>query len=153
MKILKGIAVYISLVLALISCNDIKDCQLKDDTSGVVIALFDLDTTSVTERLDFTSITIENLERPLLNVETTLSAFALPVNKLDTTITYFFESDAGMDTMVLSYKSQYYIFFEECDPAQRFFDLKVISHTFDSTSVVNTELNNEIIRNVEVYLD
>ncbi len=159
MKILKGILVCISLSLIIISCNDINYCQLVDDTNFIVFALFDRDTTSLTESADFSSVTMKGLDLRLIGFDlsqrsdTTLSVFALPINTLDSTATYYFESDLGLDTMVINYDSQYYIFFEDCDPAQSFFNLEVISHTFDSVSVVNSDLNDQIVRNVEVYLD
>lgn len=159
MKILKGISFVIVLTLIAIGCNAIKDCQLVDDTNFIVFALFDRDTTSLTESADFSSITMKDLNLRLIGfdqtqrVDTTLSIFALPINTLDTVATYYFESNLGLDTMKIRYNSQYYIFFEECDPAIRFFNLEVVSHTFDSVSVVNDELNNEIIRNVEIFLD
>lgn len=153
MKVLKPILIYIISGLIFFSCNDIKDCQLVDDTNVVVFALFDRDTTSQRESIDFTSITMADLDIPILNFDTTLSVFALPVNTFDSVASFYFESELGQDTMVISYQNQYYIYFEECDPAQSFFDLKVISHTFDSVNVVNSDLNDEIVRNVEVYLD
>ena len=153
MKILKGISFCIALSLIIVSCNDIKDCQLVDDTNFVVIALFDQDTTSQTESLDFTGITMEGLSIPILNSDTTLSVFALPINTLDSVATFYFESELGMDTMVVSYDNQYYIFFEECDPAQSFFNLEVISHTFDFVNVINSDLNDEIVRNIEIFLE
>ena len=153
MKLLKGFSISIVLTLLLIGCQDIKDCQLKDDTSQVVFALFDRDTTNQTESVQFSSILIENLSLPILNFDTTLSVFGLPVNTTDTVTTFFFESELGFDTLVISYDFQYNVFFEECTPVQSFFDLRVMTHTFDSVSIVNDELNNEIVRNVSVFLD
>ena len=159
MKILKAISFCMLLIPIIVSCNDIKDCQLVDDTNFIVFALFDLDTTSLTESVDFSSITMKDLNFRLIGFDetersdTTLSIFALPINTFDTIATYYFESDLGMDTMEIRYQSQYYIFFEECEPAQNFFDLEVLSHTFDSVNVINSDLNDEIIRNVEIFLD
>ncbi|MEL7146759.1 MAG: DUF6452 family protein [Bacteroidota bacterium] len=152
MNLLKGISIATLLIVALIGCKDIKDCQLKDDTSFFVIALFDRDTTSSTESIAFTSIIEESLNGAFY-LDTTMSVFGLPVNTTDTTTTYFFQSELGADTLVVSYDFQYNIFFEDCEPVQSFFDLSVLSHTFDSLVIVNENLNNEIIRNVEIYLD
>lgn len=152
MNLLKGISIFTLLIAILIGCQDIKDCQLKDDTNFYVVALFDKDTTSSTESVAFTSIIEESLNGAFY-LDTTMSTFILPINTTDTVTTYFFESELGSDTMVVSYDFQYNIFFDECEPAQRFFGLQVLSHTFDSVSVVNDDLNNEIVRNVEVFLD
>ena len=159
MKILKGISFFTILSLVAISCNEIKDCQLADDTNFIIFALFDKDTTSLTESADFSSVTMKDLNLRLIGfdqtqrVDTTLSRFALPINTLDSMATYYFESNLGFDTMEIRYSSQYFIFFEECEPAKTFFNLEVVSHTFDSVSVVNSDLNNEIVRNVEIFLD
>ncbi|MGB3464203.1 MAG: DUF6452 family protein, partial [Cyclobacteriaceae bacterium] len=148
-----GILFYLTILLGFTHCNEIRDCQLADETDSAVFALFDLDTTSVAKTLEFSEITIKDLEIPILNFDTTLSTFALPIDNYDTTVTYYFNSELGRDTLVLDYVSQYYIYYEECDPAQRFFGLEIRSHTFDSVSIVNRELNNDIIRNIEVFVD
>ena len=153
MNVLKGISAAALLVTLLVGCNELKDCQLRDDTSSVVFALFDRDTTSTTETIAFSSITIEDLSTPILNFDTTLSVFALPVNTVDTLTTFYFESELGFDTLTVTYDFQYNIFFEECAPVQTFSGLLVLSHTFDSVSVVNDAFNNDIVRNVSVFLD
>lgn len=148
-----GILFCIIIAAAFSRCNEIKDCQLVGESDLFVIALFDLDTVNLNKSLEFSEISIDGFATPVLDSDTTLSIFALPVDDADSTITYYFNTELGRDTLVLGYTRQYYIFYEECDPALRIFGLEVKEHTFDSVSIVNRELNDDVIRNIEIFVE
>ncbi len=135
------------------SCREIRDCQLNDETDFFAIRFFDRDTTNLAQPVMLSRVAIEGTGLNAIGIDTTLTTLGLFVNDFDTVTTYFFESDLGLDTLTVSYQSEYFIFFEDCDPAQRFFDFKVIKHTFDSLIVNDTILNRRATDNVQIFLD
>jgi len=97
-------------------------------------------------------MSIEGADSILVNQDT-LSVLTTPVNTTGTTTTYFFISELGQDTLTVSYDSEFFIFFEDCPPAQRLTNFQVVRHTFDSLVVMDTLLTRNNTDHVQIFLD
>ncbi|MCR9250634.1 MAG: DUF6452 family protein [bacterium] len=151
MKVFKNIA-FISVIGGLIfACNDIPDCQLIEEVEYFQISIYDRDTNTQIDSLIFESIIEPGLGQ-LLAERDTFHSFILFVNPDDTVTTFYFESDAGFDTLSLSYQSSYRIESDECGPVQMITDLDTLIHTFDSLSIENNELTTDA-NNIRIFLD
>ena len=141
--------IIILLGLAIISCQDIENCDTDDDQNFMVVRFYDLQSAS-SKKVGFT-ITAENSPYNFAPF-TDSTAVGLPLNPDDTTTTFFFDSDTSHFELEISYdQKQVSIFDPKCDPSYTYIGLDTVRQTFDSTVVVGTVTNRQLSTNVEVY--
>ncbi|WP_436514407.1 hypothetical protein [Ekhidna sp. To15] len=139
----------ILLGLAIISCQDIENCDTNDDLDFMVVRFYDIESES-SKKVGFT-ITAENSPYSFTPF-TDSTGVGLPLNPEDTTTTFFFDSDTSHFELEISYDElQVTIFDPQCDPSYTFIGIDTVRQTFDSTVVVGTVTNRQISTNVEIY--
>ncbi|MFT5639951.1 MAG: hypothetical protein ACI9A7_000043 [Cyclobacteriaceae bacterium] len=132
------------LLIVIWGCNEIEQCQLEPNREGFTLGFFKSSDSTAYDSTGFTFIT------PGVTSDSIQSI--LPLDPLDTTITYIFGTDSTDYNLVLSYDVIYYLFSPDCDPSIRFFDLKVLSTNFDSVAVISDIVDEQIPTNFEIYL-
>ncbi len=128
------------IFLALLSCNNIPDC---DDPNSLDLVIQFLDSTSAP--LDQNISQIRELDNDFVFFENdTLSLITLEINPTDTTTGYVFEGDGISDTLIVNYRQNQMLKSETCGPIIRISQLTIEKQTFADTLIV---LNDELLTN------
>lgn len=87
----------------------------------------------------------------VLHDQDTVTSVQLPLDPQLGQATYYFESQYGRDTLVLSYKLGARLISENCGVEILYSQIDYISQTFDSLSVVNQVPIEDITEDIQVY--
>lgn len=144
---MKKILIVVPLVFFL-ACNDIENCDANNDLSFLTIAFYDAESIEA-KKVGF-SIGSGDTEYTGIYFEDSTAAI-LPLNPLESEISFFFISDTSEHELTLSYNLQVSIFDPDCDASVTFTGLDTLSYSFDSLAIPGTVTNRQIDTNVEVY--
>lgn len=147
------------VIWLLISCNEIKDCDLVNSREFAKVTFYRADTTVKTEKeVAFTEIAesggafyITSMEQDTTD-DDTLFTVDLPVNPAETVVEYRFETDTADFELWLRYRKHLRIYYEECDPVYNFILDSVRATGFDSVVLAAPLLDVQNPTNVEIYL-
>lgn len=135
--------------VGLVSCLDDPDCV----TSTTDFANLKFYKTEDGEQdiVDIESVRIVGSDSVLLS-DTTLSGRVLvPVDPLGNSITISFDTEFGLDTLVLTYQTSTRLVSEDCGIEILFTDLNYSRNDFDSISIVNNILIEEIDEDIRIF--
>lgn len=146
------------VVWGLISCKEIKNCQLVEDTNYAIVRFYRADTLPKTvkevaflEILENDSTFYIHSMRDTLD-DDTLTATAVFINPADTLVRYRFLTDSMDFLLQLTYDRHLRIYDDDCDPVYSFRLKSASSDEFDSVAILNPTLNKNISNNVEIFL-
>lgn len=87
----------------------------------------------------------------VLHDQDTVTSVRLPLDPQQGQATYYFDSQYGRDTLVLSYNLGVRLISENCGVEILYSQIDYISQTFDSLSVVNQVPVEDITEDIQVY--
>lgn len=138
----------ISIGLALFSCTEEPDCQ-DTRTPFARTQYYSLEEQRI-EEIIIDSLWVEGGFAPVAVSDTTsFSNLLLDPNANQTT--YYFWIEDQLDTLTLAYNSKMEVKSPECGPFQTFFDISVVSTSFDSVVTVHSIADSRLPNNVEIY--
>lgn len=163
----------ILLGLIIISCQDLENCDTISETSFLFVELFDAtDSTerkllygyrSANEIIFQPDTTIEGTDTTIWKAGDTLilgntgiilsqsPIVSLPLSIADNSSIFSFQTDTMDYSLSVSYQKEVSIFDPSCEPAVTLKNLNVLSHSFDSLSILNNQTNLLLGVNFEVY--
>lgn len=143
----KAIFLFFSSILVF-SCSDIDRCESDSNLSFMIVRFYDIETTS-SKKVGF-RISADDDPR-LFELEDDSLEVGLFLNPIDTTTTFYFDTDTMDYSLQVRYNQEFSIFDPACDPSLTFIGLDTLSSSFDSTVVVGRVTNAQLPTNIEVY--
>jgi hypothetical protein len=129
-------------------CTEFPDCQ--NIYTPYATAGFFSKSTKAAVSVVFSEIAIvENGE--ILYEQDTLSEFNLPLNPNGNRTTFTCDDGSGIESLVLTYDSKVRILSPDCGPYQYFYNISLVSTTFDSVVVNSTIADLNLPVNVSVF--
>ena len=149
---MKSIAKIFLLVLTvgITSCLDDPDCI--SPTTDFANALFYKFESNERDTLLINTLTVVGNDSILVsNAEVT--QVILPLNPDTTVVTFAFDSELGLDTLVITYEPRSRLVSEECGIDIIIADLAYNKSTFDSVSIANTAgvLNEDTNEDIRIF--
>jgi hypothetical protein len=143
----------------LLSCQEIKDCELESSTDYAILRYYEADSVSQnTKTVAFINVSEVDVSAYVISsifdsdsTNDTVNAVALFTNPTDTLVKYLFETDSIIYDLTLDYKPHLRILYDECDPVYSYKLDTAYSTNFDSVVVRNNILDREVSTNIEVY--
>ncbi len=143
----------------MLSCQEIKDCDLESSTDYIILRYYEADSADKEPKTVAFSLVWEESNWPtVISTMTdtfeddTVSAVGLFINPNDTLVKYFFDTDSIQYDLTLDYKSHLRIYYDECDPVYSYMLDTAYSSNFDSVVVISNILDRDVSTNIEVYL-
>ena len=140
--------------LYLIGCND-PDCIRLSSTS-MGIGFYDIISGDAID-IRINSLRIVGSDVILVENEASVRGVILPINPSDTTIAAVFDTEFGIDTLILNYNTVTRLISEECGAEIMIEKLRRQRNDFDSIRFVNRSLQvtlgdaNTVRENVQIY--
>ncbi|MEP1096176.1 MAG: hypothetical protein ABJG78_13765 [Cyclobacteriaceae bacterium] len=78
-------------------------------------------------------------------------AIGLPLDPLDTTGMFLFDSDTNDYSIQVRYNASFSLFDPNCEPSLFFSGLDTLNSSFDSTAIIGIVTNRQLTTNIEVY--
>ncbi|MTI41775.1 DUF6452 family protein [Fulvivirga lutimaris] len=140
--------------LFLVGCNDPDCIRLASTTMG--IGFYDINTGDAMA-IRVNKLQVVGIEAALLeNIESTNNVL-LPINPSDTSIAAVFDTEFGVDTLIISYNTVTRLISEECGAEIMIENLRKVRNDFDSIRFVNRSLqitlgeSNVVTENVKIF--
>ncbi len=86
------------------------------------------------------SLELKGSDSLLVEESTNLSSVSLPLNPSDTSITAYFDTEFGTDTVQIGYDVVSRIITENCGVEILYTNIRTLQNTFDSIRVVNSNV-------------
>ncbi len=144
----RSVILLLFLPFLLAACLDEPDCVTT--TSDFVNVRFYKVSTNEIDTLLLSRLTAMGSDS-VLNDQDTVTSVRLPLNPQEGRATYYFESQYGMDTLVLIYNLGARLISEDCGVEILYSQIDYLSQSFDSVSVVNQVPSEEITEDIQVY--
>jgi hypothetical protein len=138
----------ISLLFVLTSCLDDADC-VTTTTDFVNLRFYDRENNLI-DTLNLVSLTAVGSDSVLV-ADSMVTAVRVPLDPQNESATYVFNSQFGRHTLTLSYALGTRLISEDCGVEIIYSQLALVSHSFDSVSVVNTVPVEDITEDIKVY--
>lgn len=135
-------------VYVLVGCSDIDNCTSDSNTSFMIVRFFDFETKE-SKKVGFRVSTDESAE--LFGLSTDSLAIGLPLDPLDTTVLFLFDSDTSDYSLQVRYNTDVSLFDPDCDASLFFSGLDTLNSSFDSTAIIGIVTNRQLTTNIEVY--
>lgn len=135
-------------VFAFLGCGDIDNCTSDSNSSFMIVRFFDFETKE-SKKVGFRVSTNESSD--LFGLSSDSLAIGLPLDPLDTTMIFLFDSDTNDYSIQVRYDAAFSIFDTDCDPSLFFSGLDTLSSSFDSTAITGVITNRQLTTNFEVY--
>lgn len=136
-------------VLLMIGCTEFPDCQ--DPRAPFLRASFNVKTTGAPVLISFDEVKAVGASAPIYRGDT-LNTFNLHLNPQDTVTTFLFTTNGFNNNLTVAYKSKLILITPECGPVQYFYDLRLVSSSFDSVVVQSREVDLNKPVNVQIFL-
>ena len=135
-------------ICLLASCLDEPDC-VTPTTDFVNVRFYSLQDNSVDTV--FLQRLTANGSDSILNEMDTVTSVVLPLNPQEGNATYYFQSQYGRDTLVLSYRLGTRLISEDCGVEVLYSDVDYSLHSFDSVRIINRVPVEEITEDIQVF--
>jgi hypothetical protein len=138
------------MLLGLVSggCTEFPDCQ--NPYTPYARAGFFSKSTQQPISVTYNRVSIED-NGEILHEQDTLSVFQLPLNPTGNQTTFEFDNGGGVETLVLTHSSKVRILSPDCGPYQYFYNISLLSTTFDSVVVNSSVADLNLPVNVSVF--
>lgn len=153
MKIKHIFTFFISCLIAF-ACDD-PDCIYQ---GGVRIKIgFYSDQNGKVQSVRINSLSIANSDSVLIKTQTEVTSVILPLNPATESITAYFDTEFGYDTLTIGYNRFTSLISEDCGVETRYGGLNIIRSDFDSVKVSrgSTDINfldpSTVNENIKVY--
>ena len=140
--------------LFLVGCNEPDCIRLASTTLG--IGFYDI-TTGNAMAIRVNRLQVVGSDSILMQNVTSTRSVILPLNPSDTSITAVFDTEFGIDTLILSYSTVTRLISEECGAEILIKNLRKSRNDFDSIRFVNRSLQvtlgeaNTVTENVKIF--
>lgn len=131
----------------LAACLDEPDC-VTTTTDFVNVRFYDL-AENVADTLYLDRLTVAGSDSVLAEMDT-LTSVRLPLNSQEGRAAYYFETQYGRDSLVLTYSLGTRLISEDCGVEVIYGNIGVTAHSFDSVRVINTVPVEEITEDIQV---
>ncbi len=135
-------------ICLLASCLDDPDC-VTTTTDFVNVRFYNLED-NLTDTLYLDRLTALGSDS-VLNDMDTVTFVRLPLDPQQDQATYYFESQYGRDTLVLSYTIGARMISEDCGVELLFTQVGTAAHSFDSVQILNSVPVEEVIEDIQVF--
>ncbi|MDX1629666.1 MAG: DUF6452 family protein [Fulvivirga sp.] len=141
------IVLILVIILAIAACDD-PDC-VSDFSDEIHVSFFKMEENQ-RDTIFINSITATNDSSVVGSA--LLTSVVLPADPNRSEATFIFNTrEYGIDTLTLSYTNGARLISEDCGVEQFFSDLEVARSDFDSTSVINQVLVEQINEDIRIY--
>ena len=130
------------------SCLDDPDC-VTTTASAITINFYEKET-GLRDTLVFRRVTAIGSDSVFADLDT-LSSLRLPLDSRGPSVTYAFDTNLGLDTLVLSYDLGTRVISADCGIEFIFTGLDYLRNDFDSIRVVNRIPIEEINEDIQIY--
>lgn len=152
---MRKIAIILCLAcLFTIGCDDPDCIRLSSTTMG--IGFYDI-TTGDVAAIRVNRLSVVGYDSILMSDVTSTNSVLLPLNPNDTTITAVFDTEFGIDTLIINYNTVTRLISEECGAEIMIEKLRKGRNDFDSIRFVNRSLqvtlgeSNTVTENVKIF--
>jgi len=135
-------------ICTLLGCSDIDNCTSDSNTSFMVVRFFDFETKE-SKKVGFRVSSTASTD--LFGLSTDSLVIGLPLDPLDSTGLFLFDSDTNDYFLRVRYDASFSLFDSNCDPSLFFSGLDTLRSSFDSTAIIGTVTNRQLTANFEVY--
>ena len=139
---------FLVAIVGLTSCFDQPDCI--SPTTDFVNVLFYKAENNERDTLLINSLTAIGSDSVLVTNDE-VTGVDLPLLPSQRSVTFIFDSELGLDTLVLSYEPRSRLVSEECGIDIIFSELDYIRNDFDSISVVNNILIEDVNEDIRIF--
>lgn len=147
MKIVIPILLFTAAIF-ITGCLDDPDCNSK--TTNFVNVKFYSSDNNRADTLNISSITAIGTDSTFLE-EAEVSSIRLPLRPDTVQTTFIFDSELGMDTLILKYKVNTRLVSEDCGIETVFSELDYVRSDFGSIEIVNKILVEEVTEDVKIF--
>ncbi|MBL6444958.1 hypothetical protein JMN32_01465 [Fulvivirga sp. 29W222] len=147
MKIVIPILI-LSAAISLTSCLDDPDCNSKT-TNFVNIKFYNSDNNEP-DTLNINKVTTQGTDSVLFS-EVEASYIKLPLRPDTVQTTFVFDSELGIDTLILKYNTNTRLVSEDCGIEMVFSDLDYVRSDFGSIKIVNKILVEQVTEDVKIF--
>ncbi|MEQ8474743.1 DUF6452 family protein [Fulvivirga sp.] len=140
--------------LFLVGCNEPDCIRLASTTMG--IGFYDINTGDALA-IRVNRLQVVGSDSVLMENVTSTRSVLLPLNPSDTSVTAVFDTEFGIDTLILSYNTVTRLISEECGAEIMIENLRRARNDFDSIRFVNRSLqitlgeSNIVTENVQIF--
>ncbi len=135
--------------VGLLACQDDPDCvSITTDFANVRFYNFE---NGEIDTVDVNSITLEGSDSVLYADTTISNVMTIPLNPAQRTVQLAFDTEFGLDTVVLSYATRNRLISEDCGLEILFAELDYVRNDFDSINIVNQELVESFDENIRIF--
>ncbi|MBU2915323.1 MULTISPECIES: DUF6452 family protein [Reichenbachiella] len=134
----------------LMACQNEPECDLERPYDEINMGFYDFETLEI-DTLRYDLIGTAGSDSLLYTSADTLSVFTFPLNPSADTLAYYFVTGVSIDTIQLKYDRKLEWLSERCGPFFKYQNLKIVYHTFDSVSVIQSTIDSSIDENIQVY--
>lgn len=143
----------------MISCQEIKDCDLESSRDYAIIGFFEADSVEKENK----TVAFSSIYSPDYNLyyissvadtldDDTVSATGLYLYSEAEIITYAFNTDSINYELTIEYTPHLRIYYDECDPVYSYKIDTAYSNEFDSVAILYKPLDEyQTVQNLEVY--
>ncbi|MEL7003174.1 MAG: DUF6452 family protein [Bacteroidota bacterium] len=139
----------LGLVIGFTSCLDDPDCI--SPTTDFATALFYKSESNERDTLEINSLMVLGKTDSILVSNASATGVVLPLRQDTTAVTFIFDSELGLDTLVITYETRSRLVSEECGIDIIIADLGYSVNTFDSVAVVNSTLIEDINEDIRIF--
>ncbi|MEM6524068.1 MAG: DUF6452 family protein [Bacteroidota bacterium] len=140
---------FVIVLLTFTSCQDEADC-ISVTTDFANLQFYKIQDNEL-DTVDFISLK-PLLSDSILLADTTINGtIQLPINPNTESTAYAFETEFGLDTLILGYNTSTRLIAEDCGIEVIIFELKELRNDFDSIRIVNDVLIEDINEDIRIY--
>ncbi|MEM7109596.1 MAG: DUF6452 family protein [Bacteroidota bacterium] len=134
---------------AFVSCQDEADC-LRITTDFANLRFYKIEDNEP-DTVDLSMLKPLGSDSVLLADTTVSSSIRLPINPNAESTGFAFETEFGIDTLMLSYGTSTRLIAEDCGIEVIIFELEAVRNDFDSIRIVNDILIEDINEDIRIY--
>lgn len=138
----------ILMIGLLFGCSDIDNCTSDSNLSFMIVRFYDFET-KATKKVGF-QVSTEG-STGLFGLSSDSLAIGLPLDPMDTSLVFHFDSDTNDYSLNVRYDPNFLIFDPDCSPSLFFSGIDTLQSSFDSTAIRGTVTNRQLTTNFEVY--
>lgn len=139
----------LAIVLGLSSCLDDPDCI--SPTTDFATALFYKFESNERDTVQINSLRVLGVSDSILVTDLEVTGVILPLRQDTSSVTFVFDSELGLDTLVINYETRSRLISEECGIDIILAELNVGRSTFDSVSIENTTLIEDVNEDIRIF--
>jgi len=139
----------LAFAISLTSCLDDPDCI--SPTTDFATALFYKFESNERDTVEINSLTVLGQTDSILVSNQSVTGVILPLRQDTSAVTFIFDSELGLDTLVVTYEPRSRLVSEECGIDIILADLGYSLRTFDSVAVVNGTLIEDVDEDIRIF--